>query len=311
MSHAGAGVSTNIAGAASSAQTRWGDDEFVGGLENIVWTSSSIVRRYLHRLVSGQPECDWVTWVEWKHLPPVSDRALVLGCGSGWLERGIAARSRFRSIVACDVAPEAVDRARAEAARIGLDQIEYRCVDLEHAELGGPYDAVYANDVLHHITDLEGVFSRIHAALGPGGKLLFNEYVGPNRFQYSDDRMDLVNRYFRLLPDELRRDHTTRAVLWRRERVDRDQLIRDDPTEAVRSEDVLRVARSVFRTEREYSYGGGLLNPLLYGVIVNFGEDVPRHQRLLQALCDAEERLAEAGILEPDFFVYVGARAAS
>lgn len=298
----------NSSTAPGSTSTRWNDIAFSGHMASLVWTSSSVVRRYLHRLVSGDPDCDWVTWLEYKHLPPAVDRALVIGCGSGWLERALAERGRFRSLVACDVAPEAVARARTESERLGFTNIEYHVVDLENAMRGGPYGAIFANDVLHHITNLEGAFARIHDALVPGGKLFFNEYVGPNRFQYSDDRMDLVNRYFRLIPDELRRDHYTRRVLWKRERCDATQLIRDDPTEAVRSEDVLRLARVAFRTEREYSYGGGLLNPLLYGVIVNFQEDDPQDKRLLQVLCDAEARLTQSGALESDFAVYVGVR---
>ena len=71
-------------------QSRWNDGAFTTQMENLVWTASPTIRRYLHRLVSGHPECDWVTYSEWKHLPPMVDRALVLGCGSGWLERALA-----------------------------------------------------------------------------------------------------------------------------------------------------------------------------------------------------------------------------
>ena len=68
-------------------QTRWDSDSFTASLENLVWTASPVVRRYLHRLASGDPGCDWLTYAEWHHLGPSLDRALVLGCGSGWLER--------------------------------------------------------------------------------------------------------------------------------------------------------------------------------------------------------------------------------
>ena len=91
--------------------TRWDDGQFTAHLELLVWTASPVVKRYLHALVSGDPNCDWLTWVEAAHLRPGLDRALVLGCGSGWLERALAQRGRFRSIVACDFAPETVNRA--------------------------------------------------------------------------------------------------------------------------------------------------------------------------------------------------------
>ncbi|MEO8431426.1 MAG: class I SAM-dependent methyltransferase [Acidobacteriota bacterium] len=290
--------------------SRWNDPSFTASMENQVWTASPTIRRYLHRLVSGNPDCDWLTWVESKHLPPAVDRALVLGCGSGWLERALAQRGRFRSIIACDFAPATVEKARALAAEQGMDSIEYRVLDLEHEELDGPYGAVIANDVLHHITDLEGVAERIHGALTSDGKIIFNEYVGPNRFQYVPERIDLINRYFRLLPDELRRDPHGGHIVWKRERQAAAQVIREDPTEAVRSEDVLPVFRSAFQVEKEYPYGGGLLNLLLYEVVVNFREEVPAHVRLLEILCAAEERLSASGALEPDFAVFVGRRRA-
>jgi SAM-dependent methyltransferase len=290
-------------------QTRWNDNQFTTDLESLVWTASPVVRRYLHILATGDANCDWLTYVEWRHLAPKLDRALVLGCGSaGWLEQALAGRDRFRSVVACDFAKDSVERARARAEELGVTAIDYRVLDLEHDDLGGPYDAIFANDVLHHIADLEGLYVKIQGALKPAGKFLFNEYVGPNRFQYSDDRIDLVNRYFRLLPDRLRLDHVTGQVLWRRERLDRETVEREDPTEAVRSEEVLPLARHFFRTDKEYPYGGGLLNPLLFGVVVNFRTGQESDNRLLEILCDAEDRLTRSGALEPDFFIYVGSR---
>src|SRR5215470_2912794 len=285
-------------------QTRWNDGSFTASLESLVWTASPVVRRYLHRLASGDPDCDWLTYEEWRHLSPSLDRALVLGCGTGWLERALAERGRFRSIVACDFASDSVTRARAKARESRHGSIEYRVVNLEEDDLDGPYDAIFANDVLHHITNLEGLYRRVGAALAPDGKFFFNEYVGPNRFQYDDDRMDLVNRYFRLLPDRLRLDHLTGRTLWRRDRLSRERVEKEDPTEAVRSEEVLPLARRFFHAETESPYGGGLLNPLLFGVIANFRAGHPEDDHLLTTLCETEDRLFRSGAIEPDFAVF-------
>jgi SAM-dependent methyltransferase len=289
--------------------TRWDDGDFTTHLEALVWTASPVVRRYLHVLASGDPACDWLTYVGAHHLPPVVERALVLGCGSGWLERALAKSGRFRSVVACDFAEKSVERARGAAEEAGLSGIEYRVVDLEREALPvGPYDAIFANDVLHHIADLEGLYGRICEALHPAGRLLFNEYVGPNRFQYPEGRMEIINRYFRLFPERLRWDPVTGRCLRRRERVDPLRLAEEDPTEAVRSADVLPLARRAFDVETEYPYGGGLLNPLLFGVIANFRQGDREDDRLLEVLCGAEDRLTRGGIIEPDFCVFVGRR---
>jgi SAM-dependent methyltransferase len=290
-------------------QSRWNDGHFTGNLNGMVWTASETVRRYLHFLVSGSAECDWPTWVRAHHLPPRVDRLLVLGAGSGWLERALATKKGIGSIIACDFARETVTAAEKTAREEGLDQIQYLVCNLEAEALpDGPFDAVVANDVLHHITNLEGLYERIHEALVPGGKLLFNEYVGPNRFQYSDDRMEVINRYFRLIPDNLRFNPYWGGLFWSRFRVDPAKLAADDPTEAVRSEDVLPLARRYFDVEAEYPYGGGLLNPLLYEIIANFDEKKPYDAGLLRMLCEAEDRLTRSGVIEPDFSVFVGRR---
>jgi SAM-dependent methyltransferase len=293
-------------------QSRWNDGHFTNNLNAMVWTASATVRRYLHVLVSGSPDCDWPTWVRAKHLPPKVDRLLVLGAGSGWLERALAKKDGIGSITACDFARETISAAAQTARQEGLDQIRYLVCNLEAEPLPeGPFDAIFANDVLHHITDLEGLYERIHQALAPEGKLLFNEYVGPNRFQYSDTRMDLINRYFRLLQDHLRFNPYWKGLFWSRPRTDPARLAADDPTEAVRSEDVLPLARLVFEVEAEYPYGGGLLNPLLYEIIANFDEKNPYDARLLRVLCDAEDRLTRSRVIEPDFFIFVGRRKSS
>ena len=290
-------------------ETRWNDGAFTTQLESLVWTSSPVVRRYLHRLATGDPDCDWLTALRARHLPPVVRRALVIGCGSGWLERALADKGGIRAIVACDVAAETVDRARAQAEREGKGGIEYRVVNLEHEELpAGPFDAIIANDVLHHITGLEALYERIHSALAPRGRFVFNEYVGPNRFQYDDARIELINRYFRLFPDNLRWDPVSNSCLWKRTRVDVRKLTEEDPTEAVRSQDVLPLAREAFSAVAEIPYGGGLLNPLLFGVVAGFEPGRPDHDRVLEVLCDVEDRLTAAGQLEPDFHIFIGRR---
>ena len=110
------------------------------------------------------------------------------------------------------------------------------------------------------------------------------------------------------MPPPLRLDHLTGRVLWRRDRLSRDQVEREDPTEAVRSEEVLSLARRFFRTEMDCPYGGGLLNPLLFGVITNFRAGHPEDDHLLTTLCEAEDRLFRSGAIASDFAIYVGGR---
>ena len=101
-------------------------------------------------------------------------RALDAGAGEGadacWLaERGW-------QVTALDLSPTAIDRAAAEAARLGLD-IDWRVVDLtEDPALfttdAGPYDLVSSFYVHQPPEQRRAVFIRLADAVAPGGTLL-------------------------------------------------------------------------------------------------------------------------------------------
>ena len=75
-----------------------------------------------------------------------------------------------------DVRGESADYLRWRAEREGLP---VRIVH-ELEQLEGPYDVIYALDVVEHLVDLEPVFACWHALLRPGGLLVATYYNGPN-----------------------------------------------------------------------------------------------------------------------------------
>lgn len=271
------------------------------------WVPSPVLQRHLNRTATRHPEIDWLSYVRALHLPAPLGRTLVIGCGNGDLERGLARKDGVDTILAVDADPTAVERARREARRSGLADISYGVFDPERDPLpDGPWDAVIASDVLHHVLALEDLLARVRAALSPAGRFVLSEYVGPNRFQYAEERLELAQRYFRLLPERLRREPSTGRTLWRRERVDPARLEREHPAEAARSEAILPLARRVFVPEAEYSGGGGLLHPVLCGLVQNFREGGTEEERLLGVLCAAEEHLSDSGLIDDAFRIFVG-----
>ena len=273
------------------------------------WVPSRALQAHLNRTATGSPDDDWLSMIRARHLPRALERTLVIGCGAGHLERALARKERVGRIVAVDADADQVARAREQADRVGLASIAYSVFDPERGELpAGPWDAVIAQDVLHHVSRLGELLARIAASLSRGGRFVMHEYVGPARFQYSDERMDLVARYFRMLPDRLRRDPASGRLLWRRERPDPARLARDFPAEAARGEELLAGVRRMFEVEAEYPGGEGLLHPLLSGLSSNFGADSADDERLLEALCAAEAHLFAAGRLESPFVYFVGRR---
>ncbi len=276
------------------------------------WVPSGALQAHVNRSASGHPSVDWLSYVRARNLPAELGRVLVVGCGEGFIERSLARMAGVGAITAVDADPAVVERARRSAERRGLSAVSHAVLDPNAAPLpDGPWDAVIVHDTLHHVGRLEEFYGRLHEILAPRGRVVFVEYVGPNRFQYPAERAELVGRYFRLLPRRLRLDDATGHPVWRRERVDAAALARESPFEAARSEDLLPLARKCFVAEAEYSGAGGLLHPLLAGHAHRFGKAHDEEERLLGVLCGAEERLESEGRIPNDFGTFVGRRRAT
>lgn len=105
-----------------------------------------------------------------------------------------------REIIGYDLAEPAIHKARAAAAAAKLDHLVYEVRDLEHDGLGKTnVDLVFAHSAVHHISRLEALFDAVHAALRPGGIFHLNEYVGPDRFQWTDRQIIEINNFLVLL----------------------------------------------------------------------------------------------------------------
>lgn len=99
-------------------------------------------------------------------------RVLDLGCGDGVLTAELAATGA--RVVGVDASPEMVAAAQA----LGLDARVADAAALpDAAELGGEFDAVLTNAVLHWVPDTAGVLAGVARLLRPGG-LFVGEFGG-------------------------------------------------------------------------------------------------------------------------------------
>src|SRR5262249_27031539 len=139
------------------------------------------------------------------------DRALSLGCGGGNLERALIQLGAAKTIDAYDASPESIRLAEELAAKENLaDRLHYRVADINRIQLPpATYDFVVAKMSLHHFEDLDHVYTQVKRSLKPGGVLMFNEFVGPTRFQWTDRQLEVVNEILRSLPRRLRKSAVT------------------------------------------------------------------------------------------------------
>lgn len=274
------------------------------------WLAVPAVQQRFQRLACGGTSYRW--WVEYclgEFLGRSSSsvRMLSIGCGSGTLERDLFRLNAFSTCDAMDVAPGAIDIARKEAHLIGASNIQYHLQDVQKTPLGSNiYDAVWFNGSLHHIEHLESVCESVRTALKPGGWVFFNEYVGANHFAFPDRQREVIESAFRLLPPDYRRsfqpEHFGKVQLSVQLPAPA-EVVKVDPSEAIRSQDIRRVLADHFVEHAFNPCGGNILQFALHGIAGNFVESDPRSMELLRMLFDIEDTLLQNRFLETDFAV--------
>ncbi len=239
------------------------------------------------------------------------EKILVLGSGKGMLERNLWRLGAFKHCDAFDISNVGIDRARQSAIEEGIQSITYTLADIEGIDFPREtYDAAWVKSTLHHIFELEKVCAGVAASLKPGGYFFLNEYVGPNGFRLSQQRIELIKTSYALIPDRYKKNFKTDGQELKKEPYipDPDEVAAVDPSEAARSEDILPVLERYFEVVEKNECGGGLLHFVLSGIAGNFREEDATSMRILEMLFGIEDGLMAAGELQSDLCVIVARR---
>ena len=217
------------------------------------WNDSPRVQAYMARRATGDPAQSWMQYLLDLRGRPF-ERALILNCGNGWVERELVAAGVIRSAHGIDISPELT----AAAARLATEQglsLTYEVVDSNRLSLPtDTYDLVVNYAAAHHVAWIDHVFRELCRVLPPDGVFASYDYVGPHRNQYPYDQWQEALRLNAELPEA-----------WRNRLVypHLPSMLAGDPTEAIHSELILPVMRRYFRLDHCAAVGGPLAYPVL------------------------------------------------
>lgn len=216
------------------------------------WMAHPLCRDAINRRVSGSPD-EWpLDWFRRVHAGEPFLRGVSFGCGLGAFERSAVRCGLVLEIDAFDISARSLEQARETARREGHGCIAYRIGDFDDPRLlFQRYDIAFFHASLHHVSELERLFRRLAFTLKPNGAIYFDEFVGPSRDGWSEAKLEFAQNLLDLLPSEAKV---------------RDQLVApiqaDDPSEAVRSQEIPEFFHRFFETVAWRPYGGQIVDLL-------------------------------------------------
>jgi len=287
----------------------WGAQRVWDGTAIQHWLQHPLVQERINIKISGTPHVNRFEYLLNRYLKdrlPV-ERALTLGSGLGELERGLCQYGFARAHEGVDLSDDAVRIASEKACAAGFDHLRYRVADLNEIKLERrAYHVAFGISSVHHIQNLEHLFRQVQQALTPGGYFFLDEFIGPSRFQWSEAQLRTMNDELQRLPKELRRRISDRRKF--KDRVIREtvgEVIASDPSEAVRSSEIVPLMSQYFDVIEIKGYGGAILHQMLYDIAGNFCEANSGSLDHLRRLFEVEDELTAAGAVSHDFAVII------
>ncbi len=242
------------------------------------WMAIPLCRAAINRRISGSPD-EWpMDWFQRVHAPAPFPRGASFGCGAGPFERAARRCGLIGEIDAMDLSEASLADARRLASEEGIGGIRYRIGDFNRPRLEPRrYDIACFHGSLHHVWNLERLFASLASALKPRGAIYLDEYVGPSRDRWTDEKLSLARRVYAGLPDSAKVAPTVAFP-----------IEANDPSEMVRCGEIRKFVEEYFDLVEWKPFGGqllGILVPLLKPDWVGSDEG----QRAIRAMLDLEE----------------------
>lgn len=185
-------------------------------------------------------------------------RLASIGSGDATVELQVAQRLRKMDVPAftfdcLELSPDRNARARERAIKAGLgDVFRFVEADFNTWQPEQAYAGVMAHYALHHVTNLEGLFTSIATAIEPNGVFATVDVVGRNGHQRWPETLELVQRLWGILPEEKRTHRFKRRIFETYPNLDQSA----QSFEGIRAQDILPLLVERFGFEAFVAYGG-------------------------------------------------------
>jgi SAM-dependent methyltransferase len=161
------------------------------------------------------------------------------------------------------------------------------------------YDAVLANQSLHHVVNLEGLFDAIDRCLRPTGRFVTSDMIGRNGHLRWPEALAIVQEFWSELPT----DYRYHRQLRRREDLFLDWDCSSEGLEGIRAQDVLPLLLERFAFEDFLAFGN-VIDPFIdRGFGPNFDAAAQWDRDFIDRVHERDEREIKAGTITPTHLI--------
>jgi ubiquinone/menaquinone biosynthesis C-methylase UbiE len=259
-----------------------------------------IYRHAIAEPLTGDRDRFWLDAVFDEYLTSTrAERLLSLGCGTATHEEHLLQRGFVQHVVGYDMSSEAIEAAqRRLAATEWATRIDLRCGDpLADGLPSGAFDVVLVEAAIHHFVRIEEMFDLMWRVLKPNGLLIYDEYVGADHHQHSDELIALLDRVNGCLAESYRRDYESGEPRTQVQSAPLEWMLTYDPTEGVHASRILPLTYQYFDVIDRRDYGGAILRPFFSRILPNWNFDDPKDQTVARLIILLERELTRSGII--------------
>jgi SAM-dependent methyltransferase len=195
-----------------------------------------------------------------------------------------------------DLNADMLERGKASAAENGLTaNINPICDDFNAWRPEKEYDAILANQVLHHVVELETLLDAARSALTPGGPLIVSDMIGRNGHRRWPEALEHVERFWRELPASYRYNRQLQKM----ETGYPDWDCSAEGFEGIRSQDILPLLIDRFHFDFFYAFAN-VIDPFIdRGFGPNFNAEGEWDRAFIDRAHACDESGISSGQLKP------------
>lgn len=238
-----------------------------------------------------------------------NDRPRFVSIGSGNCDLEVELAVNLRALGHSDFVIDCVDlnssmleRGRSAAAAEDVaGQVQFVQEDFNQWNPAQEYDAVIANQALHHVLNLEHLFDRIKRCLKPRGSFIISDIIGRNGNQRWPEALEIVNEFWRKLPPSYRFNRQ----LGRYEELYQNWDCSRETFEGIRSQDILPLLLDRFHF-RLFCGFANVIDPFVDRAFGhNFDPTAPWDRAFIDAVHQRDEIEMISGRIKPTHMLAV------